>query len=395
MRPTTVLVTDGEQRAALALVRSLGRAGHVVHVCSARARSLAGASRHATASARVADALAEPGRFASEVAALVRRTGAEVVIPVAEPAMLALLAARDDVAATIPFPSLDAFRAISDKALLLQRAGELGIAVPSQHVAHSLDEALALAGGLRYPVVLKPARSVGEAEGARAKLGVSHAADADELRARARAYPRAAFPLLLQQRVVGPGVGIFLLVWEGRTVATFAHRRRLEKPPSGGVSVDRESVAADPALVRQSRALLDAFDWSGVAMVEYKMDAATGTPYLMEVNGRFWGSLQLAVDAGVDFPALLVTLARGEPAGEVASWEPGVRSIWEWGCVDHLLARLRHGARALALPEGTPSLARTVGGLLGPSRGRRRCEVLRAGDPGPFLRESVDWILRR
>ena len=49
-----------------------------------------------------------------------------------------------------------------------------------------------------------------------------------------------------------------------------------------------------------------------VAMVEYKLDAATGTAYLMEINGRFWGSLQLAIDAGVDFPLLLVRCALGE-----------------------------------------------------------------------------------
>jgi len=50
-------------------------------------------------------------------------------------------------------------------------------------------------------------------------------------------------------------------------------------------------------------------------MVEYKIDSASGTPYLMEINGRFWGSVQLAIDAGVDFPRLLVECALGrEPA---------------------------------------------------------------------------------
>ena len=40
-------------------------------------------------------------------------------------------------------------------------------------------------------------------------------------------------------------------------------------------------------------------------MVEFKLDARDGVAKLMEINGRFWGSLQLAVDAGVDFPAIL------------------------------------------------------------------------------------------
>lgn len=73
----------------------------------------------------------------------------------------------------------------------------------------------------------------------------------------------------------------------------------------------RESVVADPALVERSRRLLARLNWQGVAMVEYKIDASTGMPYLMEINGRFWGSLQLAIDAGVDFPRLLLEVATG------------------------------------------------------------------------------------
>ena len=83
----------------------------------------------------------------------------------------------------------------------------------------------------------------------------------------------------------------------------------------------RESIALDPELLARSRALLDRFEWNGVAMIEYKIDEATGTPYLMEINGRFWGSLQLAVDAGVDFPALLAAPGprrRPGPGGELS-----------------------------------------------------------------------------
>ena len=135
-----------------------------------------------------------------------------------------------------------------------------------------------------------------------AKFVVRHAASVSDIARAAVELDLAAYPLLVQQRVVGPGVGIFLLVWHGQTLATFAHRRIREKPPAGGVSVYREGIAADPELVRRSRALLDAFGWCGVAMVEYKIDARTSTPYLMEVNGRFWGSLQLAIDSGSTSP---------------------------------------------------------------------------------------------
>ena len=212
-----------------------------------------------------------------------------------------------------------------------------------------------MATGLEYPVVLKPSRSVAEYRGRRAKFVVRHAASVSDIARAAVELDPAGYPLLVQQRVVGPGVGIFLLVWHGQTLATFAHRRFREKPPAGGVSVYREGIAADPELVRRSRALLDAFGWCGVAMVEYKIDARTSTPYLMEVNGRFWGSLQLAIDSGVDFPGLPRSVALGDAPAPIATYRHGVRSRWFWGDVDHLVARLRRSAEALSLPPGAPA----------------------------------------
>ena len=136
-----------------------------------------------------------------------------------------------------------------------------------------------------------------------------------ELSAALNRLPREAFPVLIQERIVGAGLGVFLLRHAGRTEAAFAHRRLREKPPSGGVSVLAEAVELPPALLERAERLLDCFGWNGVAMVEFKEDAATGEPVLMEVNGRFWGSLQLAIDSGVDFPSRLVALAAGGPAG--------------------------------------------------------------------------------
>src|SRR5205085_6819270 len=98
---------------------------------------------------------------------------------------------------------------------------------------------------------------------------------------------------------------VFALFDRGALVADFAHRRLREKPPAGGASVLSESAPVDPCLREQVVRLLGSIGWHGVAMVEYKHDLRSGATVLMEVNGRFWGSLQLAVDAGVDFPFLL------------------------------------------------------------------------------------------
>lgn len=392
-----VLVTDGEQRSALAAVRSLGRAGHPVFVCSSRRRSLAGASRYSRAHAQVPDALREPAAFVAAVRELSRRWGIEILIPISEASLLAVLPERESLGVPhLPFPGADQFARICDKALVFHEARAHGIGVPEQTCIDSAGDREQLDSlALRFPLVVKPSRSVSGAAGQRSKLTVSHAASRAELDRVLETIPADAYPLLLQERIIGPGIGVFLLLWEGEPVASFFHRRIREKPPAGGVSVYRESAPPDADLLARSRALLGAFDWQGVAMVEYKVDEVTGRPYLMEINGRFWGSLQLAIDAGIDFPALLVAAALGRVPAPVHTYRTGVRSRWWFGDLDHLLTRLRRSDAELALPPGSSGRIRTSLDFMLTSLTRSRNEVLRLADPAPAAREALDWILRR
>lgn len=387
----SVLVTDGNERAALAITRSLGRRGYRVIVCSSERKSLAGASHHATADVQVPDPVKSPEAFVKAVRETVERFRVGVLLPVSEPSLLAILPAEWP-GVCLPMPTDDSFHRISDKAEVLRVASSIGLAIPMQRVARSRSEADAiLDGDVEYPLVLKPARSVGEVRGQRRRQGVQHVATRAEFAAALADMDDAVYPLLIQQRITGPGVGVFLLVWDGHTIAQFCHRRLREKPPSGGVSVYRESVAPNAALIARSRALLDCFDWRGVAMVEYKVDAMSGEPYVMEVNGRFWGSLQLAIDAGVDFPGLLVAAARRENVEIVDSYRIGVRSRWWWGDVDHLIARFRSGRQSES-PNQLPSRWRALAEFVRHRPGVDRAEVFRTDDPRPFFRETLRWF---
>jgi predicted ATP-grasp superfamily ATP-dependent carboligase len=390
-----VLVTDGDQRSALAVVRSLGRAGHTVIVAAPREASLAGASRFAAVRAAVPDPLTASDAFADAVADLSRRHGCDFAVPVTDASSLALLAHADRLApARMPGPTIEEFRRISDKAEVAAAAAAVGIDTPRQARAAVREEvaALAASAALVPPLVLKPARSVAGDAGGRARHGVVHAPDWPAAVRRAASLPEGAYPLLVQERIVGPGTGVFLLIWDGRVLASFAHRRLREKPPSGGVSVLCESVPLDRGLLDRSVALLSRFGWSGVAMVEYKMDAATGRAAVMEVNGRFWGSLQLAIDAGVDFPRLLLECAQGRVPEPVTSHRVGVLGRWFWGDVDHLWARLRRSATALSLPPDAPGRLGAVAAFLGTAVRGARGQVYQAGDGGPARRELRDRL---
>lgn len=392
MKPRTVLVTDGNERSALAIVRSLGHSGHRVHVSASRQRSLAGASRHATSETAVGTP-EYVERYARSLIALTAELGADVVIPVTEASLRAVLPRRSEFPALIPFPDGEVFRAASDKRSLLEIARRLGIATPAEVVVTepaSLGESV----GLPFPVVLKPSTSVVNTGEGQAKLSVSYASTMSELQRQVELLSPAAFPVLVQERIVGPGIGVFLLRWDGATRMSFAHRRIREKPPSGGVSTYRVAVPLDPDWLDQAESLLAALDWCGVAMVEFKLDG--NRPVLMECNGRFWGSLQLAIDAGADFPAALVAWATGDvEARGPSAYRTGARSRWFWGDVDHLLLRLFRSATELHLPVDSPGRLRTLVEFMKFWRPDDRFEVARLNDPVPFLRESWSWIRGR
>lgn len=376
-----VLLTDGNERTALAAARSLVRAGWTVGVAAqGRRLSLAGVSRGVRRFAVQSDPLRDPQAYAAEVGDLAGRHQVRVVLPVTDASVEAILAGREKLppSATLPFPALETYRVAADKSAILEHARAAGMAVPETIILK--DATAEIPGEAFFPAVLKPHRSVA---GAR-HFGVQFTTRS-QCRSLLQNLDPAAFPVLLQRRIHGSGEGLFMLRWNGMVIAEFAHRRLREKPPEGGVSVYRESIPLDAELAAAGRRLLAALDWQGVAMIECKRDASSGEPVLMEINGRLWGSLQLAIDAGVDFPHLLVSCAVGCSVPRVTQYRVGVRSRWFWGDVDHLYLRLRNGGGAAG------KLAAVRDFLRGGFR-RTREEIWRWRDPAPFLVESLQQL---
>lgn len=383
-----VLVLDGEERASLAVVRSLVRAGCSVSVAARSRWSIAGASRGAQSLRLPIDALDEPERFAEAVAELVRRATAQVLIPVTDASLESVLSYRQLLpeGVVLPFAPLATYRAASDKVLVHRFATEAGVGV-RECVVVSAGEA-APDDPLLYPGVVKPHRSI-VGTSRRTKTGVRFVRDRAECARALAATAPEAFPVMVQGRVVGPGEGVFIARHDGQTIARFAHRRIREKPPAGGVSVYRESIMMEEEVLNACEQILDRLGWEGVAMVEGKRDLGTGGWRVMEINGRFWGSLQLAVDSGVDFPALLVSAAIKRPIPAPSDWRTGIRLRWEWGDIDHLLIRLRRSREYLGLPVDSPGRMRALSDFLTNRPGRDRLELLRLRDPMPFVVETL------
>jgi len=109
---------------------------------------------------------------------------------------------------------------------------------------------------------------------------------------------------IIQEFIQGVGYGFFAFYENGTCKRFFMHKRIREYPVTGGPSTCAETYY-DDELKNLGMRILDYLEWNGVAMVEFKKDSNDGKYKLMEINPKFWGSLDLALIAGVNFPYFL------------------------------------------------------------------------------------------
>ena len=337
-----ILVLDGDQASALSVVRSLGRSGLIVDVASAFQSPICASSRHIRQCLRYPDPLKNESDFVAWIDNQIQTGGYALIIPVTERTLAPLLRNREAIDdARIAMAPSDALEQVLDKERTVALATALNIPVPRSWPIDSLDQLDSAATELDYPMVIKPSRSVGHGNGSGVQLSVSYAHNRDDLEKQVRhALNHGA--VILQEYFRGDGVGIELIADHGEIGFAFQHRRLHEVPLTGGGSSLRCSEAIVPALLEAARALIKALHWHGVAMVEFKYDARTGEFRLMEINGRFWGSLPLAIAAGADFPRMLYELlcegriAPRPPAQEGVVCRQLARDV-DW--LEHVLRR--------------------------------------------------------
>jgi len=385
-----VLVTDAARGSAISIIRSLGRRGMEVIAADSHARSPGFYSRYAADRLRYPSPQEAPAATVAALLDAARERGVDLIVPVTDEVLVPIAEARERFleicALAVPEPT--ALAAAADKLATLHVAREAGVPVPATEPVATAREALAAAPALGWPVVLKPRASCVYRDGVLERYRVAYAGDSAAL-AQEMALLEGRCEVLLQEHYRGEGHGVELLMHRGRPLAAFQHRRIREVPITGGASSFRESVPLDPLLFDYSVRLLAALDWTGLAMVEFKLGAEG--PRLMEINGRIWGSLPLAVKSGMDFPARMVELYLGEPPVPDrpvdTSYAVGVRSrnldlevIWIGSAL-----RARRRPAVLEGPGRREALA-TAFRLLAPGDG---FDVLSRDDPRPGLAELM------
>ena len=393
----TILVLDGETRSCLAVVRDLGKAGYRVIVAHSTHRAIASGSKFCSQSLLLPDPKKRPAEYIKGLKGILKQHKPNILLPISDLSLQLVLEEEIEIRTLVTLPTIDAatFRTISGKAQLLEQAHKLGIKVPASVTITSKDNSATrlslLTQQIKYPAILKPSRSTFHSKGSFHSAPTQYVYSAKEaidcITNMATQFPDT-LELLLQERIQGCGVGVFALCYKGSPHYLFAHQRLLEKPPKGGRSVLSQSIPIDLAPIQEAKKLLTHYQWNGVAMVEFKKDAH-GNHYLMEINPRFWGSLQLAINAGRHYPTQLVRLFLNEREKELLNtqeppYQTDTQLRWLLGTVDHALIRLKQeGLRAFWDMITADSLF--------VFSTRQKTDVLRLSDLRPFIYECLNY----
>lgn len=392
-----ILVTDGENRSSLAVTRSLGSKRCNIIVAGIERKNISSCSKFCVSSYKACSPLKNEKEYINDVFSILKREKINLIIPMTEPSMFVLSKNRDE----LPFetvlatpPDHNQVKTIFDKVSVFQLAQKNGIDIPKTVFINNQSEFHAKVKNIfDFPVVVKPGMSSIPTEKGFVSTGIKYAGNREELVHFYETNEALQYPSMIQEKIIGPGTGLFTLFHKKKHLALFSHQRLREKPPSGGVSVVCKSVPLDENMVESARKLLAEVGWQGVAMVEFKRDLRDGKPKLMEINGRFWGSLQLAISAGVDFPELLLKyLQKDKIYSNHGDYKTGLKLKWLLGTLDHLIIRIKNKDSELNLPPGYPTKLKSVIDFIKIKESNTVFDVLDVRDIRPFICELQQYI---
>lgn len=391
----TAVLLDGDLKSALAAGRALGSAGRVVVVGAERYTAMSMGSRYVTGRFVYPSPQTDPEQFLSVLTAELNKikttTGQPAVVFTFSDATTTLLLqhfARFRDILLFPHPEEDAVAVAFDKHATARCAERLEIpTIPELWYDQRAD--------FDYPVVIKPRHSISWHD----KQGVTGTAEfvfsVSELEARYETWLREAGEApLLQPLVYGEEFGVELLAKQGQVLQSFTHKRIRSLSPRGGAAVVKETAAeteATKTMNTYAQRIVEKLQWTGPIMVEFKVDSKINTVRLMELNGRFWGSLPLPLSAGVDFANGYYALATGGAEPEPGAPAPYRRTYHLLGDIRWLLSvlfakdRLRpqlYPSRFAALRDFSLELV------------RGRSDVFWFSDPLPTYFEIIDVIKR-
>ena len=319
MTRRALIIDDGTAGYVLPAARSLRRAGWSVGLGSAFPARRTRGSRAIDHRHTIPRPEKDLDAFVAGVNDAVAAEGYEVLIPADDVEMIALSFVRDRLDAIVPYASHQTVMRAVDKLELTNAARAMGIAVPRTEVAN--EESIA---SCPLPTMVKSRLHWDpETRASVRHLLVQRLDDRTAVDRRVAEIEAAGGSALLQEPLSGRQIALSIVADRGGDLVAVSAQTTLgfslRGPSTRAVTID-----PDPALVELVGDLVRDLRWFGLANLQF-FEPEGGRPHLIDWNGRLYGSLALAVGAGVELPAIWARCAVGEPPGPRVTARPGVR----------------------------------------------------------------------
>jgi predicted ATP-grasp superfamily ATP-dependent carboligase len=354
-------VLNSEKRSSLALIRSLGQKDIDVTAASHLKFAQGSYSKYSKKKIMYPSPEKNVKKFNEFLLRELQKENYDVLFPMNEYTILPIMLNRKKFGkyVKLAIPENNILEKALDKKFTFKTAINNKIPCPKTYFIKNLKQLKQLSDKLEYPIVIKPRYSCFLINNQIKHFDVVYANSKEELLIKySKLHSQSKFPLM-QEYIYGNGFGFFALLNKSKPLAVFAHQRIREHPYTGGPSTFRISVDI-PELKTFGLKLLRKLNWQGIAMVEFKRDRKDDQFKLMEVNGRFWGSLQLSIASGVDFPYLLYQLINNKQIKQVKHYNVGTKCRWLLpGDILHLISVLKSN-KTIDLDLRKPNKLKTI-----------------------------------
>ena len=339
MGKNKILILDGQHKNTLAIIRHLGRTGlYEIHVVSYQKFSISFFSKYTQEKFVITDPKKNAEFYIRDLLQLLQNDHYLVLIPVSYISFLLCSTYKESILkhTHISIAKEESIKTASSKIATYLLARQLEIPYPDFIEVDQIDEVKNI--GISYPCVIKAPYEIG-------KTVVEYAGNKTELIEKytkmCKVYNFTEKLPIVQKYIQGEGVGFFAFYQKGVCKSIFVHKRLREYPVTGGASTAAEGFY-NRQVIDDGKKILDHLQWEGVAMVEFKKDNSTGLYNIMEINAKFWGSLDLALFSGVNFPQMMIDDALNK---DIPFSEDYKRIRYQWilnGDLFHVLEKPSH-----------------------------------------------------
>lgn len=329
MKRMRVLITEAKDKKSLAALRSLGKRGFRVDVSGTDIFAQSFYSKYSNSDFLYPDPRKNMEGFIKFMLDMVKARDYDVLLPMGLRTNIPFSRCKDkfDPYVKIPIADYDILILGHNKPWALKKAEECGVPIPKTYLPKNREQVKEVSKETDYPVVIK-LRS-GEAG-----AGLRSANSAQELMKKyvPSSSPQSDFVFhyelpMIQEYIPGEVHDVCVLFNKGEPRATLTQKRVKMLPIGGGVGIVNETTD-EPRLKKIAIKLMKKLRWHGPAQIEFKIDSRDDTPKLIEVNPKFWGTLDLSIQAGVDFPYLACKMAMNGDIDPVYDYEVGLKYRW-------------------------------------------------------------------